>query len=604
MPMDIVIDTDVLVIGAGQAGLFAAIKAKEQGVTVTLVDKGYAGKAGQTQQICTMGIFDPAKHDLDAWVNAGRYTNEFIENREWVELTFKESLDRWNDMCSWGLKAYKYDTDGKVFISPAGDNDGEFIPGEKGLGGTGEGRAVTAVKFRFIPPRQQGDFMREQAKKIGVKIIDRLTITDLIKQDGAIVGAIGISADDETDSYIFQTKAVVLSTGNSGIKSVGIRTNTTTGDAQAMAYRVGCEITGKEWADFHPARADFPAWAWSSGLDRNLMVPKDKLAKFHGIAVYNAENERVDLMRKDENLRKRSTGPIFDGVAMAWEAHNGRAPIYFEVDKDPNTAPMNHSPKNMPRNQIDEVASKLGRVRMVMGRALGQSAHLSDGVWPNDTSCATAVPGLYAAGDCLGARPGYASAGFAAMFCSVTGTRAGTNAAEYAKTTPKVTIAKDEVARMKSTTWGPLNRIGGFTPKWAHEIILNTLAPYWVLLLKSGDRMQAALTQIEFLRDNIVPQLTAQDTHELRLAHEVRSMILHAEMKLKASMYRTESRWTHYREDYPMRDDPNWLAWVKIKDVGGVMTLSKEPIPEKNWPDLTLSYEERYPLSFPGEVKK
>ena len=303
--------------------------------------------------------------------------------------------------------------------------------------------------------------MRAQANKIGVKIMDRLTITDLIKQDGVIAGAIGISADDETDSYIFQAKAVVLSTGNSGIKSVGIRTNTTTGDAQAMAYRVGCEITGKEWADYHPARADFPAWAWSSGLDRNLAVPKYKLAKSHGIPIYNAEGKLVDLMRPQEDLRKKSSGPIFDGVGMAWEAHNGRAPIFFEVDKDPNTAPINHSPKNMPRNEIDEIAMKQGRVRMVMGRALGQSHHLSDGVWPQDTSCATAVPGLYAAGDCLGARPGYAAAGFAAMFCSVTGTRAGTNAAEYAKKIQKTVLDKDVVAKMKATTWAPMDRKGG-----------------------------------------------------------------------------------------------------------------------------------------------
>ena len=103
------------------------------------------------------------------------------------------------------------------------------------------------------------------------------------------------------------------------------------------------------------------------------------------------------------------------------------------------------------------------------------------------------------------------------------------------------------------------------------------MTPYWVLYVKRADRMQAVLQQIEFLRDNIIPKLTARDPHELRLAHEAKSMVLHCEMKLKASLFRTESRWTHYREDYPMRDDPSWLAWVKIKDDNGIMTLSKEP---------------------------
>ena len=120
MPRDIVIDTDVLVIGGGQAGLFAAIKAREQGATVTLVDKGYAGKAGQTQQICTMCIFDPEKHDMEAWLKSTHITNEFTDNQEWVELVFRESLDRWNDMCSWGLKTLRYDKNGEVFVSLAG----------------------------------------------------------------------------------------------------------------------------------------------------------------------------------------------------------------------------------------------------------------------------------------------------------------------------------------------------------------------------------------------------------------------------------------------------------------------------------------------------
>ena len=85
------------------------------------------------------------------------------------------------------------------------------------------------------------------------------------------------------------------------------------------------------------------------------------------------------------------------------------------------------------------------------------------------------------------------------------------------------------------------------------------------------------------------------------MAHETKNMVLSAEMKLRASLFRKESRGTHYREDYPLRDDKEWLAWVKIKEENGEMTLTKEPIPEKWWPDQTIPYEERYPIRFPGE---
>jgi succinate dehydrogenase/fumarate reductase flavoprotein subunit len=78
-------------------------------------------------------------------------------------------------------------------------------------------------------------------------------------------------------------------------------------------------------------------------------------------------------------------------------------------------------------------------------------------------------------------------------------------------------------------------------------------------------------------------------------------MVLNAEMKLRASIFRTESRGTHYREDYPRRDDPNWLAWVILGEEQGTMQLRKEEIPKEWWPDLSKSYEERYPIKFPGE---
>lgn len=120
------------------------------------------------------------------------------------------------------------------------------------------------------------------------------------------------------------------------------------------------------------------------------------------------------------------------------------------------------------------------------------------------------------------------------------------------------------------------------------------MIPYYVLHIKHEKRLQAALTNIEFLRDVLVPKLVARDSHELRLAHETRNMVLNAEMILRASLFRKESRGQHYREDYPRRDDPVWLVWTRLKDEKGKMTIDSEPVPEKWWPDITRPYEERY----------
>ena len=96
-----------------------------------------------------------------------------------------------------------------------------------------------------------------------------------------------------------------------------------------------------------------------------------------------------------------------------------------------------------------------------------------------------------------------------------------------------------------------------------------------------------------------MPKLKANDPHEWRLAQETKSIALVAEMKLRSSLFRTESRGSHFREDYPRRDDPAWLAWVKLKDEQGEMSVHKESIPEKWWPDLSRPYEDLYPRMLP-----
>ncbi len=128
--MDRTIQTDVLVIGGGQAGFFAAMEAQEQGVKVTMVDKGYAGKSGQSQNITCMMYFDLAKNDLAKWMAEGPLADEYLENQDWVEAVYRESKDRWDDMAKWGMKSWRYDKDGNTYLAPINGSDDERCPGE------------------------------------------------------------------------------------------------------------------------------------------------------------------------------------------------------------------------------------------------------------------------------------------------------------------------------------------------------------------------------------------------------------------------------------------------------------------------------------------
>jgi succinate dehydrogenase/fumarate reductase flavoprotein subunit len=109
------------------------------------------------------------------------------------------------------------------------------------------------------------------------------------------------------------------------------------------------------------------------------------------------------------------------------------------------------------------------------------------------------------------------------------------------------------------------------------------MIPNFILYIKKERLMQAALAYVEELKEHHVPMLIANDLHKLRLAHETENMIITAEMKLKASLMRKESRCSHYRLDYPDIDHQNWQAWINIyQDKNGDMQFEKQPF--GSWP--------------------
>ena len=139
----------------------------------------------------------------------------------------------------------------------------------------------------------------------------------------------------------------------------------------------------------------------------------------------------------------------------------------------------------------------------------------------------------------------------------------------------------------------------GFTTEHVLTRIQQTLFPYEVRIVMQEDRLKAALTMIEFFRDHFLPKTYASDFHDLRNYHEVRNMMVGAEVMLKPAIMRKESRGWFFREDYPLRDDQNWLKWIIAqKDRKGEMALRTEDIPKEWQGDLSQPYEERYMLQY------
>jgi succinate dehydrogenase/fumarate reductase flavoprotein subunit len=177
----------------------------------------------------------------------------------------------------------------------------------------------------------------------------------------------------------------------------------------------------------------------------------------------------------------------------------------------------------------------------------------------------------------------YTQIGSSLAGSAVQGAVAGKAAAEYCQGVEMPNISKAKMNEVQEEILAPLKREAGYSPAWVTQTLQGIMIPNFVLYIKKESLLKAALAYVEELRDHHMPMLRAADLHELRLAFETANMIVSAEMKLKASIMRKESRCSHFRLDYPEMDTQNWNAWINIyKGRDGSMKLEKQPF--VSWP--------------------
>jgi succinate dehydrogenase/fumarate reductase flavoprotein subunit len=518
--------TDVLVIGGGIAAVFAATRATEAGAKVIIVDKGSIGRSGQTPFASGMTIFDEESgHDRANWHRILEENSKKLNNPSYLDMYMDYSKDIYSDLEKWGATETGF---GKVFRDKLLANS-------------------------------------------NIKIIERTMITTLLEKNGHIAGATGFKLDKE-EAVVIKAKAVILCTGAGAFKPNGFQVYSLTFDGDAMAYRIGAKISGKEFVDTHDTNSETPAYCWGLPFQRKWSM----------------------------GLPKETSGPVDGGgmaldLSSAIEAHKGLIPV--EMKRPGGPPPGGNNPQGEKRPDGDrppmgkESEGKPGEGgappemsgSMVGGSSAGLSVHKAEGIFPSDDKCASNIKGLYAAGDCLSSMlvgPIYNGViGFSVTGSAVQGAVAGEVSAEYVKGKSFINISDNKILEAINDIFEPLNNQKGYSPGWVEHLIQGVLTPYYVLYIKDKDRLESALTIVEFYRDHFLPNLRAEDLHDLRKAHEVKNMLLNAEMKLKSSLFRTESRGNHYREDYPDQNDKDWLVWVVMeKGADGKMKLEKFPV--------------------------
>lgn len=556
-----IVSTDILVIGGGIAGLPAAIKARESQADVLVVDKGGIGWVGQVPPSGGDVFFLPQERveEFFKWtVQDGAYLN----NQDWTYAFAQDIGKDIMELNEWGFPFVKIK--GEVAILSL-QRDWNTV--------------------RFVARRGMMN-LKKAALVRGVKTLDKVFMVDLLKKDGKVVGAIGFGlADGKT--YIFNATAVIIANGSCRYKQKWFSVNT--GEGVAMAYRAGAELMNAEFSNtyaFGPKATGLhwrrtPAYLFFENALGESIMEKHYPEAMAG---------RVPGQEKQDFLQ------IAD--AMAKEVEAGRGPIYLDMSKltpeertyidvgrsiapGVETIPERLFCKDLKRVllekcDIDPDKDKVEMQPMFVG---GQ------GPIRIDTECQTTVEGLWAIGDApslgsgwTGARSSGTHPGAGIGFAIVSGFRGGRSAGEYAMTSSKVKIDYNEAERVKRRVFAALSRGGTMECHGVVRQIHEAVVPIRYNLHREGTRLKEALRMVDKAKKNL-PKISVTDYHELARYHQAESMAMNAEWTLKAALMRNESRGTHHREDYPNRDDANWLKWIVIKEKDGVARFSTETVP-------------------------
>lgn len=568
-------DVDVLVVGGGLAGMYAARRVKDLGKTALLVDKAIVGKSGLTPWAHTFAWFDEdLGDDKQVCIDSAIHDSQYSARIEYFEQFLDRSKEIYEDATEWGwLRKHDWSTT---------EDDGLDAPGKM------QAHADTDRHLIF----------RQGLVDEGVDFIERVMITELIKEDDRIQGAVGFHAECE-EPIVFKAKAVILATGPGAVRPSGFPTGSSTWDGDMLGYRAGAAVAGKEYTDFHWTLADCPGdiysmW-WRSFEESQLYFP----------AHFPSDNNMItDVFQVD-----REGGfitPDREATAAILEKDKAAVDAQAAAAAEAGTTEAGADPREALGNTI--TPDYLWANREVKETSIGMGLPNQEGLWPTDDKCGVGVDGLYAAGCALGSLmfgAHYVCMGGSSNSCAVQGRVSAEAACEYVDRAGVADPSQDAIQAAIDYTLAPLKREKGFSPEWVEELLCNIMAPYWVAYMKSDETLNTALSSLVSLRDKVVNNLRARSPHELRYCHEMFSKYLNCEMRIRSSLFRTESRGMHYRYDYPFRDDENWMAWVTVRQGdGGEMLLEKVPMsdyPVEWMGDLSQPYGERYPLRIPGE---
>jgi succinate dehydrogenase / fumarate reductase, flavoprotein subunit len=558
------VETDVLVLGAGGAGLRGAIAAGEAGLRVLIVCKSLLGKA---HTVMAEGGVAAALHNVayqDTWevhfadtMKGGKMLNDW----RMAELHAKESPERVLELERWGA-VFDRTWQGRIHQRPFG--------------------AHTYPRLAHIGDRTGLELLRTLQDRAvhtrGVDVHMEVTVVKLLKSDGHIAGALAYRRSDGS-LILYRCAALLLATGGAG-KMYRVTSNSweCTGDGTALAYDAGAQLRDMEMVQFHPT-----GMVWPAGV-RGILVTEG--VRGEGGVLRNKDGERF-MERYDHERMELSSRDIV-ARAINSEVSAGRGSPHGGVFLDITHRKPEFIKSKLP--SMYEQFLKLAKVDITtQPMEVAPTIHYAmGGVRVDAETGASTVPGLYAAGEVAAGLHGANRLGGNSLSdLLVFGKRGGEGVASRARANPQAARAKldqRDVDSAIAALMAPLERPAGESPYKLQVEIQETMSRY-APIVRDGMGLEAGLEAILEIGPRAKACGTGGSTTLAfnpgwHTAADLNSMLINAEALLRSALERKESRGAHARSDFPKLDDAlGEVNFVVEKTADGMVVKAEKRPP-------------------------
>ena len=549
---------DVLIIGAGGAGLRAAIEALGQGASVGVVCKSLLGKAhtvmaegGIAAAMANVDRADDWRTHFGDTMRGGK----FLNNWRMAEIHAKEAPERVHELEQWGA-LFDRTSDGDILQRAFGGHT------FKRLCHVGDRTGLEMIRT-----------LQDRGVHLGIDVFMECAITRLLKDGERLAGAFGYWR--ETGRFVvFKAKSIVIATGGIG-KAWRITSNSWeyTGDGMALACEAGAELMDMEFVQFHPT-----GMVWPPGVQGILVT---EAVRGEGGVLRNKDGERF-MERYDPAKMELSTRDVV-ARAIYTEAREGRGTEHGGAYLDISHKPAEYVKRKLPSmyHQFRELAD----VDITQGpMEVGPTCHyMMGGIRVEPDTAQGTVPGMFAAGEAAAGLHGSNRLGGNSLSdLLVFGRRAGFSAAEYAKQVGPPEIDAEQVASAEREMLEPFERRAGESPYDIHRDLQETMHNY-VGIFRNEDDLKKGLSEIQDLKQRAA-RMRVEGSRLFNpgwhLARDLKSMLTVSEAVALSALERKESRGAHSRIDFPNYDE----TWGKQNNIiwceGDKMKLRQSPTPE------------------------